>query len=102
MEENYVTVEHYTDRDRAAHDRELLEDAGLHPALEEEAPGSVYGENEDTSREVVYVLEVPESELEEATQLLEEFWESEDRDTLDILDDFEDESEEAKEAFESD
>ncbi len=88
-----VDLEHYTDPDRADHDRELLEDEGLHPRLREES-------DEEGDGGTVLVLEVPEEEADQAYEVLQEYWENEEDETLEIFDDWEEESDETRETFE--
>lgn len=88
-----IDLEHYTDADRAEHDRSLLEDEDLHPTLREEA-------DDENQEGKILVLEVPESEADRAYEILQEYWETEDEDTLEIFDDWEEESEDARESFE--
>lgn len=92
-EKGRVDLEHYTDADRADHDRELLEDEGLNPRLREESDETVDGGK-------VLVLEVPEDEADAAYEILQEYWESEEDETLEIFDDWEEESDETRETFE--
>lgn len=63
MKKEPLILEHYESREQADRARELLEDAGLHPRILDEATSGNDG---------MYALQVPESEVDEAEALLSE------------------------------
>lgn len=86
VNERIVTVEHFTDADKLASMREILEDAGLHPTVFEEAGATADGdETLDSPEHLVLALQAPESEAEEAARLLEEYATSEQEEEMELL-----------------
>ena len=70
MSENLQVLEHFHSTDDLESAIDVLSGAGLHPAVEEEARGGTDGAGG------VYALLVPDTELEDAERLLED-WASE-------------------------
>jgi hypothetical protein len=79
--EDYVSIETYSDLDRAAYDKEMLDGAGLHPALHEEASA-------DSEHGYVLVMAVPSGEAEQAQQLLDEYWATEEQDEFKMFEEW--------------
>lgn len=91
MAEEFVILDHYGSMEDAERAKEVLEDAGLRPLIVDEAERGNGG---------VYALEVPESELEEAEEMLANLEPSEEEGAVETLEEWEEESDEVRESFE--
>lgn len=86
MAQKMITLEHYNEPDQAHNDRELLEEAGMHPVIIDDRQGDVMSGPPavDSSKRVA--LQVPQSEASLAYDILEEHWESQADDMVDAYD----------------
>ena len=91
MNDNLEVVQHFYAIDALERAVEILQDAGLSPEVDEETHCTDFDNG-------VYALRVPESELEEAEELLE-LSPTGNEGAMGMFADFERESDEVREAF---
>lgn len=91
MSVRLTIVEHFDSLDDAERAKILLEDAGLHPSVIDEARLESDG---------VFAVQVPEDEAERAEELLDVAMRPEEEEAMDTLAELEDESDELRESYE--